>query len=67
MLKVTENKKTNSHVLSVLGLAVGFDDVDWIGGGLVLLFKDSAVASIDGEMLEAFRDNEYVKENIIGE
>lgn len=63
MLTVTENEKTESNILKVLGLSVGFDNTEWHNGLLMLSHKGNVVASLAGELLEAFLNTEYAKEN----
>jgi hypothetical protein len=65
MMKVTENGKTDSHIMSILGLTVGFDSTEFIDGTLYLNYKDNAVACLDGELQDVFINNDYVVENCL--
>lgn len=67
MLTVEENENTESHILRLLGLTIGFDDTEWFDGELMLSYEDKVVAMLSGELLTAFMNIEYVKENRLAE
>lgn len=56
------NKKSN--VFKWLGLTIGFDSTQWFDDGVLLLcYQGEVMASLEGELLESFKSNEYVVEN----
>ncbi|ENB2053142.1 hypothetical protein D2H34_004609 [Vibrio fluvialis] len=63
IFKVEENEKTESHLLKLFGLTIGFDETEWFDGSLMLCFDGQYVASLDGELLEAFKNDVYVIDN----
>lgn len=67
MLTVEENESTNSHILRLLGLTIGFDNTEWFEGELMLSYENKVVAMLKGELLSAFEKIEYVKENRLAE
>ncbi|MFV0576097.1 MAG: hypothetical protein ACK5NC_11890 [Vibrio sp.] len=63
IFKVEENKNMDSYLFKLLGLTIGFDTTEWFDGSLILSFEGQYVASLDGELLEAFKNDKYVIEN----
>ncbi|OEE38267.1 hypothetical protein A1QO_02500 [Vibrio genomosp. F10 str. ZF-129] len=64
MLKVTHVKRTDSHVLTIIGgLTVGFDATERHDGFVALCYEENIVASLEGELLELFERDDYVVEN----
>ena len=67
MLRVEKLDKTDSHLLSILGLRVGFSSTEWFEGSLILTHHDQPVASLEGELLEQFQESPYVKSNYLAD
>ena len=65
MIKVTENEKTDSHIMRILGLTVGFDSTEFNDGTLYLNYEGNSVACLDGELQDDFVKNDYVVENCL--
>ena len=63
MIKFENNIKTNSTLLKIMGLTIGFDRTEFNDGILYLCFGESVVACLEGELQEEFINHEYVKDN----
>ena len=63
MIKFKHNEKTNSTLLKIMGLTIGFDEVEFNEDALYLSFGGSIVACLEGELQDEFVNHEYVKEN----
>lgn len=65
MLEFEHNKKTNSSLMKIMGLTVGFDGTEFNDGILYLSFGEDVVACLEGELQQDFISHEYVKENYL--
>ena len=63
IFKVEKNNKTECHIFKLFGLTIAFDATEWHEGSIMLCYDDKCVACLDGELLEAFKSNEYVIDN----
>ena len=63
MIKFKHNKNTNSTLMKIMGLTIGFDGTEFNDGILYLSFGENVVACLEGELQDEFVNHEYVKEN----
>ena len=62
-INVKSSDTEGCHLLTLLGLTIGFDETEKEESYLVLFYKGVIVATIDGEMITAFSNIQYVIDN----